>query len=155
MQRQSHSILEELMLPSIEQALFCKRKLHKCLIHRQYVTSLCHNFSSNIWWTSNKTQRFADLVSFVLSAWGNITWNKPDICSARLQVEMCQLLDLLRIRGPTEQHNLWLQSNTLWSHAWVMDSNSHCSTAQVWGWINVRNVAIATGETRAGDHHVC
>lgn len=68
MQRQSHSILEELMLPSIEQALFCKRKLHKCLIHRQYVTSLCHNFSSNIWWTSNKTQRFADLVSFVLSA---------------------------------------------------------------------------------------
>lgn len=109
------------------------QKQNKSLIHREHITSLCHNFPSNIWWTSNKIQRFAELVSFVLSTQGNTTWNKPDTCSTRLQVEMCQLLDPLRIRGPTEQHNLWQQSNTLWSQHWVMDSNGRCSTAQGWG----------------------
>ena len=158
MQRQSYSILEELILGSIEQALFYKEQLHQSLIHRQYATSLCHNFTSNVWWTGNKIQRFADLLSFVFSAWDSTMWNKPDICSARLQVEVCQLLDPLRIWGLIKQHNLWLQSNTVWSHASSYGSKrqlQYCISMGVWlCWINARNVPTAIGKLKAGDHHV-
>lgn len=84
--------------------------LHKSLVQRQYATSSCHNFTNNMWCTG------FDLLSFVLSTWDSTMWNKPDIHSARLQVEMCQLLDPLRIWGPIKQHSLWLQSNSLWSY---------------------------------------
>lgn len=155
MQRQSYCILEQLILPSTEQVLLCKRQSHKSLIHRQYATSLYHNFSSNIWWTSNKIQRFADIVSFVLSTWGNTTWNKPDICSARLQVEMCQLLDPLRTWGPSE----WQQSNTPMvslTELQIQMAAAVLHRCEVWPcWINVRNVSTAIGKAKAGDHHVC
>lgn len=159
MQRQCHSVVVELILASIEQGLFCKEQLHRSLIHRQYATSLCHNFTSNIWWTGNNIQRFADLLSFAFSAWDDSTmWSKPDICSARLQVEMCQLADPLRIWRPIKQHNLWLQSNTLWSHASSYESKrqlQYCISMGAWlCWINARNVPIAIEKLKAGDHHV-
>lgn len=115
------------------QALFCKRQSHKSLTHRQYITSLCCNFSSNTWWTSNKIQRFADLVSFVLSTWGNTRWNKPYICSSRMQVETCQ-------HWIHSESGVPLSSITFDSKAthyglmhWVMNSNGCCSTAKAWG----------------------
>lgn len=112
-ERLSCSILEEQILATIKQVLFCKEQQRKSLIHLQYTTLLCHNFRSNVWETDIKIQRNADLLSFVFRAWDSTMWNKPDICSASLQVEMCWLLDPLRICGPVKQHNFWLQSNTL------------------------------------------
>lgn len=152
------SILEEQILAAIEQALFCKEQQHKSLIHLQYTTLLCHNFRSNVWQTGIKIQRTADLLSFVFRAWDSTMWNKPDICSANLQVEMCWLLDPLRICGPVKQHNLWLQSNTLWSHAssyGYKKKLQYCRSMGVWlCWIRTINVPIAVGKLKAGNHCV-